>query len=111
VNGPAPTTAGALLLLAREETGLSQRGLAEQAGVSQSEIARIETGKREPSIPTIQRILAGAGLELRFHLAPLDEHDKVMATRQSRRSPSERVAADSRHRRNVEQFAANTKPH
>ncbi|TML42262.1 MAG: helix-turn-helix transcriptional regulator [Actinobacteria bacterium] len=85
---PAPTTASALLLLAREQAGLSQRELAERAGVTQSEIARIESGKREPSIPTIQRILAGAGLELRFRLAPLEDHDQVLAARQARRSTS-----------------------
>jgi transcriptional regulator with XRE-family HTH domain len=71
VVNTAPTTASALLQLARQRAGLSQRELAEQAGVSQSEIARIESGKREPSIPTLQRILAGSRLELRFRLAPL----------------------------------------
>lgn len=103
------TTAAALLILARQQAGLSQRDLAERAGVSQSDIARIESGRREPSIPTIQRILAGAGLELRLRLAPLDEHDRVLAARQARRSPAERRAADARHRKNVEQFAANAR--
>lgn len=109
LDGQAPTTAGALLLLARHEAGLSQRELAERAGVTQSEIARIESGKREPSIPTIQRILAGAGLELRFRLAALDEHDRVLADRQARRSPTERGAADARHCGNLKKFAANVR--
>lgn len=106
MDGQAPTTAGALLLLARHEAGLSQRELAERAGVTQSEIARIESGKREPSIPTIQRILAGAGLELRFRLAALEDHDRVLADRQARRSPRERGAADARHSGNLKKFAA-----
>lgn len=105
-----PTTAAALLVLARQRTGLSQRALAERAGVSQSEIARIESGRREPSIPVLQCILAGAGLELRLRLAPLDDHDLVLAARQARRSPAERRAADTRHRNNVERFAANARP-
>jgi len=50
------TVAAGLVLLARQKAGLSQRELAERAGVAQSEIARIETGRREPSIPTLQRI-------------------------------------------------------
>jgi transcriptional regulator with XRE-family HTH domain len=104
-----PTTAGTLLLLARQQAGLSQRELAERAGVAQSEIARIESGNREPSIPTIQRILAGAGLEVRFRLMPLDDHDEVLRARDQRRSPLERTAKTSRHRRNVAAFAANAK--
>ena len=101
-----PTTASAFLKLARLEGGLSQRELAERAGVSQSEIARIESGQREPSIPTLQKILAGAGKELRFRLVELDDHDRVLAARHARRSRSEKAAVDQRHRRNVAKFAA-----
>lgn len=71
VTRTAPTTAAELLLRARQEAGLSQRELADKAGVAQPEIARIESGKREPSIPTIRRIVAGAGLELRLRLVPV----------------------------------------
>jgi transcriptional regulator with XRE-family HTH domain len=104
-----PTTASAFLQLARLEAGLSQRELAERAGVAQSEIARIESGKREPSIPTLQKILAGAGLELRFRLAPLDDHDQVLTARDARRSKAEKAVVERRHRRNVEKFAANAR--
>jgi len=106
----SPTTAGTLLVLARQQAGLSQRELAERAGVTQSEIARIESGRREPSIPTIQRILAGAGLEIRFRLAPLDDHDQVLSDRDERRSTAERARELARHRRNVAVVAANAKP-
>lgn len=101
--------AAGLVLMAREEAGMSQRELAERAGVAQSEIARIESGKREPSIPILQRILAAAGLELRFRLAPLEDHDQVLAARQTRRSGPQKKAAEARHIRNVEKFAANAK--
>ena len=103
------STAGNLLLLARQQAGLSQRELAERAGVTQSEVARIESGNREPSIPTIQRILAGAELELRFHLMPLDDHDQVLRTREERRSSADRAGELVRHRRNVGAVAANAK--
>jgi transcriptional regulator with XRE-family HTH domain len=96
--------------MARQQAGLSQRELAERAGVTQSEIARIENGNREPSIPTLQRILAGAGLELRLRLAPMDDHDEVLAARQARRSAQQKKAAATRHAHNVAQFAANAKP-
>jgi transcriptional regulator with XRE-family HTH domain len=100
------TAASAFLRLARLEAGLSQRELAERAGVTQSEIARIESGKREPSIPILQKILAGAGQELRFELAKLDERNRVLA-RHTRRSNAEKAAVEQRHRRNVARFAAN----
>jgi len=77
--------------------------------VTQSEIARIESGKREPSIPTIQRILAGAGLELRFRLMPRDDHDQVLNAREEHRSSAERAGEFARHRRNVAAVAANAK--
>jgi transcriptional regulator with XRE-family HTH domain len=107
--GTPPTTASAFLQLARLEAGLSQRELAERAGVSQSEIARIESGKREPSIPTLQRILAGAGMELRFRLAVLDDHDRVLAARHARRTKAEKAAVEKRHRQNVKEFATNAR--
>jgi transcriptional regulator with XRE-family HTH domain len=109
MDGVVRTVAAGLLLMAREEAGLSQRELAERAGVSQSEIARIESGNREPSIPTLQRILAGAGLELRFRLAPVDEHDQLLASRQARRSGQQKQTAAPRHAHKVAQFAANAK--
>lgn len=106
----AKTVAAGLLLMAREEAGLSQRELAERVGVAQSEIARIESGNREPSIPTLQRIVAGAGLEIRFRLAPKEDHDQILDARQARRSPAQEAAAAARHAHNLEQFAANSKP-
>lgn len=105
----AKTVAAGLVLMAREEAGLSQRELAERARVAQSEIARIESGNREPSIPTLQRIVGGAGLEIRFRLAPKDDHDQVLAARQARRSAAQKASAAARHAHNLEQFAANTK--
>jgi transcriptional regulator with XRE-family HTH domain len=109
MGGAVRTVAAGLLLMAREEAGLSQRELAERAGVAQSEIARIESGNREPSIPTLQRILAGAGVELRFRLAPIDEHDQVLASGEARRSGQQKRKAAARHAQNVAQFGANAK--
>lgn len=104
-----PTTASAFLQLARLEAGISQRELAERAGVAQSEIARIESGKREPSIPVLQKILAGADLELRFRLEKLDNHDRILAARQARRTKTQKAAVEQRHRQNVEDFASNAR--
>lgn len=40
----------------RVEAGLSQRKLAELAGISFENLCRIETGKHTPSVPTIDKI-------------------------------------------------------
>ena len=69
------TVPGSLLWQARTEAGLTQRQLAEAAGVPQSTIAAIEAGRRQPSIPLLQRLVAAAGKDLRFVLAEPEDHD------------------------------------
>ncbi len=49
---------------AREQRGLSQRALAERAGVEQSTIARIELGEADPAFSTVVRLLDAAGFRL-----------------------------------------------
>jgi transcriptional regulator with XRE-family HTH domain len=73
------TLSGSLLRLARRQTGLSQRQLAAQAGVPQSMIAAYEMGRREPTMPTLLKLINAAGLDLRLQLAPLEDHDRVLA--------------------------------
>lgn len=89
--------AGGLVRLARSRAGLTQRQLAERTGVPQSVIARIESGSRQPTIPTLDRILAGAGVELRYRLEPIEDHDEALEAEHSRRSPSEQKAVENAH--------------
>jgi transcriptional regulator with XRE-family HTH domain len=63
---------GNLLRIARARTGMSQRELAEAAGVAQSTIGRIESGARQPSLPVPARILAAVDLELRITVEDYD---------------------------------------
>src|SRR5438874_10143642 len=70
--------AWALLREARSEAGLTQRALAERAGVAQSEIARIENGRQEPSFPRLQQLLRAAGFDLKLELVPHDDHDEQL---------------------------------
>ena len=53
-----------LIRNAREQRGLSQRALAERAGVEQSTIARIELGDSDPAYSTVIRLLDAAGFQL-----------------------------------------------
>jgi predicted nucleotidyltransferase/DNA-binding XRE family transcriptional regulator len=61
-------TAGELLRHARERAALTQRQLAERAGVTQSVISMYESGRRQPSLPTLMALLSGAGFELDLRL-------------------------------------------
>lgn len=85
-----PTVAGSTVWQARTEAQLTQRQLAEAARVPQSTIAGIERGRRQPSIPLLQRILRAAGMEVRFVLAPVGDPDASLARDPAR---DERVGA------------------
>ncbi|MCU1373307.1 MAG: hypothetical protein JWO68_593 [Actinomycetia bacterium] len=56
--------AAALLREARRRAGLSQRQLGARAGVQQPVIAAYEGGRRQPSFPTLRRLLQAAGFDL-----------------------------------------------
>lgn len=60
----------ALIRCARGEAGLSQARLAERAGTSQPALARYETGAAQPSIGTLERLLAACGQQLELHTSP-----------------------------------------
>lgn len=78
MEATAEIVAAKLVRLARQRANLSQRELARRSGVPQSVIARIESGARQPTLPTLDRILAGAGLEARYRLEERDDHDRVL---------------------------------
>lgn len=62
-------TAGALLSRARRRCGLSQAELAKRAGTTQSVISVYESGRRQPSLPTLAALVKAAGLQLTVGLA------------------------------------------
>lgn len=64
--------AGDLLRLARAKAGLTQDDLAFRAGVAQSLISAYENGRRQPTMPTLMRLLEASGFDLRMRLAPPD---------------------------------------
>jgi predicted nucleotidyltransferase/DNA-binding XRE family transcriptional regulator len=49
---------------ARLRAGLSQVELGRRAGVAQSVVSAYESGARQPSVPTLARLVAATGLEL-----------------------------------------------
>lgn len=62
--------------MARDKAGLTQGQLAERAGTSQQAVSAYETGRKEPTLPTLERLIVAAGYELRLHLEPVDHHDR-----------------------------------
>jgi hypothetical protein len=70
-----------LLREARRRAGLSQRELATRARTSGPTVAAYESGRVEPRLSTLRRLLAAAGERLRVETEPL-----VALTREERRS-------------------------
>src|SRR5471032_2155157 len=89
-----PSPAAGLLQLARLKSGLSQGRLAELAGVPATMISAYERDKRQPTLPTLLRLLNAAGFDLRMQLVPLDDHDDVLANLEDKRSTGERSRRD-----------------
>jgi transcriptional regulator with XRE-family HTH domain len=85
--------AWAVLQEARRRAGLTQHALALRAGKPQSTIAKIERGRREPSLSTLSDLVAAAGFELRIQLVPRDDHDIALIDAMLTLTPEERVAA------------------
>ncbi len=94
-----------MLFLARRGAGLSQRALAERAGVPQSTVARIERGRIDPRASTLNALLRACGLELTVQRLSVDANgiDRTLIRSQFDRTPTERVqsmvvAAELAHR-------------
>lgn len=99
----APTLAAGILRSARQKAGLTQHDLAEAAGVSQQVISAYETGRREPTLPTLLRLVRATGLDLRFRLEPLDQHDSDLAEYISTLPPKLRAEMQGVERKRVQQ--------
>lgn len=89
-----PSSAAALVQLARLKAGLSQRELAERAGVPTTMISAYERDRRQPTLETLRKLLRAAGFDLRLELAPYDPHDDVLEALERDRSADERAMRD-----------------
>jgi transcriptional regulator with XRE-family HTH domain len=88
------SVASSLLQLARMKAGLSQRQLAERAGVPTTMISAYERDKRQPTLATLLRLLTAAGYDLHMQLFPQDSHDEALASLEATRSSRERGRRD-----------------
>src|SRR5215469_1815268 len=92
--GGLPSLSSALLQLARLKADMSQRELAERAGVPVTMISAYERDQRQPTLATLLRLLRAAGFDLRLHLAAYDPHDEILAGLEAARSEAERHQRD-----------------
>jgi transcriptional regulator with XRE-family HTH domain len=76
------------------KAGMSQRELAERAGVPVTMISAYERDQRQPTLSTLLRLLRAAGFDLRLRLAAYDPHDDILAGLEAGRSESERLRRD-----------------
>jgi transcriptional regulator with XRE-family HTH domain len=79
-----PTT----LRAAREKARLSQAALAERTGTSQATISAYESGRKQPSVDTLSRLLAATG-----HRISVEPGHRFEPTREQHRR-SARILAD-----------------
>lgn len=92
--------AGRMLRDSRHRAKLTQRELAAKAGIPQETIARIERGRADPRVNTLDRLLAACefGLEVMPRLGIGIDRTQIQAL--LRLSPSERLVvavANDRH--------------
>lgn len=64
----------ALLRRVRGEAGLSRCALAARAGVPTSTVSRIENEESDPTLATLERLLAAAGTHMVIDALPRDDH-------------------------------------
>ena len=72
------TSVGWFISEARRRAGLSQQELATRAGTSQPSLARLESGQANPTVATVERIVAAAGFQLHCELVPMEWPDPIV---------------------------------
>lgn len=93
--------AASLIRQARREAALTQAQLAERAGTSQSEIARLESPGANPRLQTLSKVVAAAGSKLELSLGEASGIDPTLIGASLREPPGERL----RRFEGISQFA------
>jgi transcriptional regulator with XRE-family HTH domain len=80
-----------ILRAARLRAGLTQAELGRRTGRPQSQIARWENGRVEPSLETLVELIRACGFELTYSLANYDESYIPYIERLLELSPQQRI--------------------
>ncbi len=60
------------LIKARNVSGITQQELSKRTGINQSDISKLEQGKGNPSLKTLQRLAEGLGMRMEIKFVPVD---------------------------------------
>jgi len=97
-----------LVRSARVGAGLTQLDLAERTGLSQAAVSRLERPGANPTVHTLQRVLAATGHKLA--LVPIaDEVDPTQIAERLKLTPAQRLAAHTRSQRNLARLTASAR--
>lgn len=92
---------------ARRSAGLSQAELAERAGTTQSAIARLESGRHDPRVSTLDRVLRACRHALEVTPAPvLPSVDEGQLRDRLALAPADRLARFQASQRELRGLAA-----
>ena len=93
--------AAALLFDARHRAGLTQAQLGERAGVDRPSISRYETGRQDPSLTMLARLINACGMELRVRADVLTDADRTQYERDLAVGSAQAIRNAERVRREV----------
>src|SRR4051812_23197113 len=68
----------AKLISYRARNGLTQSALAEQLGMKQPQIARLELAEHQPSIAMLMRTSSALGIEFNIAITPADHEPRLL---------------------------------
>jgi predicted nucleotidyltransferase/DNA-binding XRE family transcriptional regulator len=105
------STSAALLRAARERARLSQTDLARRAGVAQSVISAYESGRREPSLPGLIRLVRATGHEITINIVESPSQlrglpDTTLGRRLRQRRKAIIRTAENRNAHNIRVFGS-----
>jgi len=103
----AVVDAAAVIRRARRDAGLTQAELAQRLGTTQSAIARLEREGSNPTVATLEAVMAATGARLTVTTNPFARDvDETMLRDSLRMTPAQRLAASEGFRRSVDSMAA-----
>jgi transcriptional regulator with XRE-family HTH domain len=86
-----PIAIANLIRSARERADLTQKALAARLGTTQSVVSRWESGRDEPRLSTVARIMRACGFRLTMSAEP-DDVDRTQIQHHLAMTPAQRIA-------------------
>jgi transcriptional regulator with XRE-family HTH domain len=105
------STIGELVASARSAEGLTQTELARRMGTTQSAIARLETGRSNPTVATVEKALRACGYTLEPRARAFEDSvDESLIAAGLRMTPAQRLENHRASRENLIELVRNARP-